>query len=279
VKIEGANVILTGASRGIGRVMATHLARRGARVALSARSEDSLQEVAKEIQARGGTALAVACDVTAEEDRAELLRRVESELGPIDVLINNAAIESVRAFADMPEKDIADIVDTNLLATLLLTRAVLPSMLERRRGHVVNISSVAGKTMTPWNSVYSATKHALIGWTQSLRVELHGSGVSASVICPGFVLREGLFARWGDERTGKRSGTATTPEKVAAATIRAIEKDVPEIVVSGPVGRIADVAFAVSPSLTATVGRRSPAVKLFRDEAERRRAEGKSLSE
>ena len=279
MQIAGANVILTGASRGIGRVMATVLAGREARLALAARSEESLREVCTAIESQGGTAVAIACDIASEDDRRELVRRTESKLGPVDILINNAAIESVRAFADMPEGDIEGIVDTNLLGTLLLTRAVLPSMLNRRRGHIVNISSVAGKTMTPWNSVYSATKHALVGWTQSLRAELHGTGVSASVICPGFILREGLFSRWGDERTGKLSGAATTPEKVAAAVVRAIEKDVPEIVVSGPVGKIADVAFAISPSITATVGRRSPAVKLFRDEAERRRAAGKSLSE
>jgi short-subunit dehydrogenase len=279
MEIVGANVIVTGASRGIGRVMSAFLADRGARLALTARSEESLREVCKEIEAQGGTAVAIPSDITSEEDRQELIRRAESELGPADVLINNAAIESIRAFVDMPEHDIEDIVHTNLLATLLLTRSVLPSMVARRRGHIVNISSVAGKTLTPWNSVYSATKHALVGWTQSLRVELHGSGVSASVVCPGFVLGEGLFSRWGDERTGRRSGAATKPEKVAAAVVRAIEKDVPEIVVSGPVGKIADVAFAISPAITATVGRRSPAVKLFRDEAERRRAEGRSLSE
>jgi short-subunit dehydrogenase len=243
VEIAGTNVILTGASRGIGKVMATVLAGREARLALTARSEEALREVCKAVEAQGGTAVAIPSDIASDDDRRELVRRTESELGPVDILINNAAIESVRAFADMPEEDIEGIVNTNLLGTLLLTRSVLPSMLEAGRGHIVNISSVAGKTMTPWNSVYSATKHALVGWTQSLRAELHGSGVSASVICPGFILREGLFSRWGDERTGKLSGAATTPEKVA------------------------------------TVGRRSPAVKLFRDEAERRRAEGRSLSE
>ena len=194
------------------------------------------------------------------------------------MLVNNAAIESVRAFAEMPEEDIHDMVDINLISTMQLSRIVLPGMLQRRRGHIVNISSVAGKAIAPWNSVYSATKHALVGWTHSLRVELHGTGVSASVICPGFVLREGLFSRWGDEKTARRSGTFTTPEKVAGAVVRAIERDVPEIVSAGVLGRISDVALALSPRMTSAVGRRSPAVKLFREENARRRAEGRSRS-
>jgi len=127
--------------------------------------------------------------------------------------------------------------------------------------------------------VYAATKHALVGWTLAMRVELEGTGVSASVICPGFVAREGLFARWGDEKTGRRSGAFTTPEKVAAAVARAVERDVPEIVSSGPIGRISDVALAISPRLVYTVGKRSPAVALFRKEQARRKAEGRSRTE
>src|SRR5439155_24967481 len=100
----------------------------------------------------------------------------------------------------------------NLVSTMLLTRLVLPEMLERRRGHVVNIASVAGKAIAPWNSVYAATKHALVGWTLSIRVELEGSGVGASVVCPGFVAGAGLWRRWGDEKLGRRSGAFTTPE-------------------------------------------------------------------
>ena len=152
-------------------------------------------------------------------------------------------------------------------------------MLERTRGHVVNIASVAGKTMTPFNSVYSATKHAMVGWTHSVRFELRGTGVSASVICPGFVGGEGLFARWGDEKRGRKSGAFTTPDKVADAVARAIERDLSEVVVSGPLGKIADVAFAISPGLTAAVGKRNPAIAMFREEQARRKAEGRSRTE
>src|SRR2546423_9808226 len=272
--ISGRVVVVTGASRGIGVTIARDLARRGARLALTARSEDALKEIADSIGA-----LAIAADVSSAEDRERVLKTVKGELGPLDVLVNNAGIESIRAFAEMPEQDIRDIVDVNLVAPMLLTRAVLPGMLERKRGHVVNIASVAGKTMTPFNSVYSASKHALVGWTHSIRFELQGSGVSASVICPGFVADEGLFARWGDEKRGRKSGAFTTPKKVADAVAKAIERDLSEVVVSGPIGKIADVAFAISPRLTAAVGSRSPAIEMFREEQARRKAEGRSRTE
>jgi short-subunit dehydrogenase len=119
----------------------------------------------------------------------------------------------------------------------------------------------------------------MIGWTHSIRFELQGTGVSASVICPGFVTDEGLFARWGDEKRGRRSGAMTTPDKVANAVARAIERDLAELVVAGPIGKIADVAFAISPGLTAAVGKRNPAIDMFREEQERRKAEGRSRTD
>jgi short-subunit dehydrogenase len=274
MQIRGAVTIVTGVSRGIGRTIAADLAKRGARLAVAARSEGPLKEVADSIGA-----LAVPADVSSEEDRRRLVQTVESELGPLDVLVNNAGIESIRAFAELPEQDIRDIVEINLLAPMLLARAVLPGMVDRRRGQVVNIASVAGKTMTPFNSVYSASKHALVGWTHSVRFELQGSGVGMSVVCPGFVADEGLFARWGDEKRGRRSGAFTTPEKVSSAVVRAIERNVAEQVVSGPIGKIADVAFAISPGLTAAVGKRSPAIEMFREEQAKRKAEGRSRTE
>jgi len=274
MEISGAVTVVTGASRGIGKVIAGELARRGAKVAVTARSEGDLKTVADSIGA-----VPVVADIASEEDRARIVQQVESELGPIDVLVNNAGIESIRAFAEMPEDDIRDIVDVNLLSTMLLTRRVMPGMLERGRGQVVNIASVAGKAIAPWNSVYSATKHALIGWTLSMRPELEGTGVGASVVCPAFVAREGLFARWGDEKMGKRSGAFTTPEKVATAVARCIEKDIPEIVSSTAIGKVSDVALAISPRIVYSLGKRNPAVKMFKQESDKRKAEGRSRTE
>ena len=272
--INGAVTVVTGASRGIGRVIATDLAARGAKVAVTARTEADLKSVADSIGA-----FAAPADISSDKDRRRVIRSIKAELGPIDVLVNNAEIESIRAFAELPESDIHDIVDANLVSPMLLARLVLPGMLERRWGHVVNIASVAGKAIAPWNSVYSATKHALVGWTLSMRVELEGSGVGTSVVCPAFVAREGLFSRWGDEKMAKRSGAFTTPEKVAADVARAIEHDLPEVVSSSVIGKVSDVALAVSPRIVYALGKRNPAMKLFKDESDRRKAEGRSRTE
>src|SRR5438105_2512349 len=127
--IKGRIVLVTGASRGIGVTIARELARRGGRIAVTARSEEALRKVADSIGA-----VAVPADVSSAEDRERLLKTVESELGPLDVLVNNAGIESIRAFAEMPEQDIRDIVEVNLVSPMLLTRAALPGMLDRGRG-------------------------------------------------------------------------------------------------------------------------------------------------
>jgi short-subunit dehydrogenase len=272
--INGAVTVVTGASRGIGKVIAAELTRRGATVAVTARSEADLKAVADSVGA-----FAVPADIASDEDRQRLVRSVEGELGPIDILVNNAGIESIRAFAEMPEGDVRDIVDVNLVSPMLLTRLVLPGMLERKRGHVVNIASVAGKAIAPWNSVYSGTKHALVGWTLSMRPELEGTGVGVSVVCPAFVAREGLFSRWGDEKMGKRSGAFTTPEKVATDVARAIEHDLPEVVSSTIIGKVSDVALAISPRIVYSLGKRNPAVKMFKQEAELRKSEGRSRTE
>jgi len=150
-----------------------------------------------------------------------------------------------------------------------LTPLVLPGMLERGKGHIVNMASVAGKTIVPFNSVYSATKHAMVGWTHVLRFELHGTGVSASVICPGFVAGEGLFARWGDVRMANRAGMLHQPGGGGSGGTRS-DREGPrrEVVLAGTLGKLADVALAVSPGMTTRLARRSPAVKMFRERGE-----------
>ncbi|MEX2459260.1 MAG: SDR family NAD(P)-dependent oxidoreductase, partial [Actinomycetota bacterium] len=150
---------------------------------------------------------------------------------------------------------------------ILLTRQALPGMLERDRGHVLNMSSSAGKNMVPYSVTYSATKHAVNGFTLSLRAELHGTGVSASVVCPGYVQGAGMYERdWGSKTP---PGTKTTIARVVKRTIDAIEKDLPEVVVSGPLTKVGDVFLAISPRATNRIGWSGP-YKMLRHEAERR---------
>lgn len=273
--LRGSNVVLTGGSRGLGPYIARAVLARGARVTLAARSAEDLEQVRASLDPyRVSTVVA---DVTNEDDRATILADAEAAFGPTDVLINNAGIEQVLPFAEFTEEDIHALVTVNLDAPIQLCRLAVPGMVEQRRGHIVNMASLAGKAAVPYNTVYSGTKHGLVGFSYSLRAELHGTGVSVSVVCPGFVSEAGMFADRAHADVPTGSGTWTTPTKVAGAVVRAIEKDLADVVVSGALGKMADVSLAVAPRLTEAIARRTPAYRIQRQEAEaqtRRRHSG-----
>jgi short-subunit dehydrogenase len=268
VKVTGATVLVTGASRGIGEALARELVEKGARVAITARSADELERVLADLdRRRAGSAIAVPGDVTKRADRARVLKRTAKDLGPVDVLINNAGFDEWSPYLGLEPKHIQRMIELNLTSLILFTREVLPGMLERRRGHVLNMSSSAGKNMVPYSVTYSATKHAVVGFTLSLRAELAGSGVSASVVCPGYVEGAGMYER--DWHSKTPVGTKTTIGKTVRRTIDAIEKDIPEVVVSGPLTKAGDVFLALSPRLTNWIGWKA-AYPMLRQEADRR---------
>ncbi len=184
--LRGTNAVVTGASRGIGVFIARALADKGVNLSLAARSGDELEQVRNEIEAMGVTAIATVCDVANADDRARLLARTEAELGPLDILVNNAAIDIVRRFHEAPDSDFVDTLRINLEAPILLTRAVVPGMLERDRGHVVNISSGAGKVGVPGESAYCSSKHGLVGFTHALRAEYEHTGVGFRWCAPAW---------------------------------------------------------------------------------------------
>jgi short-subunit dehydrogenase len=159
-----------------------------------------------------------------------------------------------------------------------MTRLVVPGMIERGKGHVVNISSLSGRTGPPYHTIYSSTKHGLVGFSAALRNELKGTGVSASVICPGYITEAGMFAEERGMEPPKKAGAWGTPRDVARAVVRAIEKDVPDIIVAKGMAKLADVAFAISPSLVDSVARRTgsykPQEETARREVARRRGDG-----
>ncbi len=248
--LRGANAIVTGASRGIGVYIARALAKEGVNLALAARSIGELEQVRAEMEGLGVRAIAIACDVAKASDRAELIRRTEADLGPIDILVNNAGIERVARFDQAVESDITDTLTINLEAPMLLTRAILPGMLARSRGHVVNIASGAGKVGVPYGSSYCASKHGLVGFTSALRAEYRGRPVGFSVVCPGFVTDAGMYDRWDKNgiHAPKLAGTST-PEKVAAVTIRCIKHNKGEATVNTPPVRPLIVLANIAPSI------------------------------
>ena len=163
-----------------------------------------------------------------------LVDRTERVLGPIDVLINNAGVEITASFTQLTRQELTSMVNLNLTAPVLLTHRVLPGMLERHRGHVVFVSSEAGKVGPAYQAPYAATKAALIGLNQSLRAEYAAAPIGFSVLCPGFIAGDGMYQRMVEEgvRSNRLLGE-TTVEKVATKVLEAIQGDLPEIVETG----------------------------------------------
>ena len=235
--LENKVVLLTGASRGIGVHIAHALVSEGARIALVARNQQGLETVCRALKDRQATAESFSCDVTHMSALPDLVSSVEARLGPIDVLINNAGVEWASYYEDLTNDDIDQVIAVNLTATLQLSRLVLPGMLERNRGHIVNMASLAGLGAMAFGEPYCAAKHGVVGFTKALRASLQtrGVNVSASAVCPGYVRGEGMFA---DKQAtfGVQAPSivgTTTPEKVAHAVLKAIKDDRPEVVVNG----------------------------------------------
>lgn len=258
-ELEGRAAVVTGASRGIGRHIARALAAEGVDLGLVARSAGALERAASELgEAHGVAASPIPADLSDRREVEGAAARARSELGAVDVLVNNAGLMSAHPFHLRDPDEIEKGVRVNLLAPLLLARHLVPEMVERGRGHVVNISSVAGKVGPPYEEIYGATKAGLIGFTQSLRREYRGSGVSASVICPGYVTGTGMYADVVDETgaTAPEGIGRATPADVASAVLRGIRDDAPEIVVNSAPVRPLTVLSEASPRLGEWLGRR-----------------------
>ncbi|QIX60253.1 3-ketoacyl-ACP reductase [Hymenobacter sp. BT18] len=185
--IAGKIALVTGAGKGIGRAVALALAQEGAHVALLARTETDLQAVAEEIRRLGGKVALTAADVA---DRAAVDAAVQhftAELGPIDILINNAGIGTFAKFLDMDPAEWEHIIQVNLLGTYYVTRAVLPGMIERQLGDIINISSTAGQRGAATTSAYSASKFGVLGLTESLMQEVRKHNIRVSALTPSTI--------------------------------------------------------------------------------------------
>lgn len=250
--LQGRVAIVTGASRGIGVDIARALIDRGVRVALAARSADELESVRAAFGRSSEEVIAVTCDVTSGEDRRNLLAVTESTLGPLDILVHNAGIEATGHFDRIEPGSMTHLIEVNLVAPMLFTREVLPGMLERGRGHVVQVASAAGKGGAPFLAPYSASKHGLVGLSASLRAEYHGRPVGFSVVCPGFVTDTGMYWRWQKNGvSAPKTAGSTTPQKVAEAVIKSIVKDRAEILVNTPSLKPTFILGAIAPGLSA----------------------------
>lgn len=244
--INGKFILLTGGSRGIGPVIAEALAARGAHIALAARSEESLKATAANLSKYGIQTMIVPVDLSQTTESKRLIDTVMENFGRIDILINNAGLETEGAFLDLSWNEIQKTIEVNLLAPMALTYYVLPHMLERNTGHIVNIASVAAKIGAPYSTTYCGTKAGLSEWTRGLRLELAGSGVNFSTILPGYINEVGMFAKFQLKSPALLG--STTPNKVARAVVKAIENEKLEIFVNSSPARLLSIACELSPS-------------------------------
>lgn len=241
--------LVTGGSRGIGPRIARALARQGVHVGVAARDAAGLGRTVDEVRGLGVRAEALQADLSSAEAREALVARATEVLGAIDILVNNAGLEPEGPFAEIEPAAIEVTVEVNLIAPMHLTRQVLPEMIERDVGHVVNIASLGGKKGAPYDAVYCGTKAALVEWTAGVRAELEGTGVSLSAICPGYVREIGMFARHG-MRAPALLGSCS-PDDVANAVVDAIRRDRPEVIVNDRPVRLLLALNALFPRLGA----------------------------
>jgi NAD(P)-dependent dehydrogenase (short-subunit alcohol dehydrogenase family) len=185
--LDGKVALVTGAGRGIGKAVALSLAQAGCRVILAARTRENLEAVQKEILSQGGDALAVPADLTVDEDIQRLVEESQAKWGAVDILINNAGWGKRAPVVSASLTDWDQTFRLNLRAPMVLAKALLPSMIVKREGAVINIGSVSGKTGEANGAAYSASKFGLIGFTQSLYEEVREHGIKVAVILPGFV--------------------------------------------------------------------------------------------
>ena len=215
--VKGAIAVVTGASSGIGEATAVALAQRGAKVVLAARRLDRLESMADRITRAGGTALAVPCDVTDDGELRTLRGVVEEAFGPVDVLVNNAGIPGGGELATLDYDQIRTVVEVNVLGVMFGTRAFLPGMLARGHGHIVNVASLAGRFATPGASVYTASKHAVVAFSEAVNSEVEGRSVHVTAVNPGLVATEG-FPQW---QINPR--LVMQPERVAEAIVTVVQ--------------------------------------------------------
>lgn len=252
-QIRDQVIAITGASSGIGRAAALKFAERGARLVLIARRERALDELAEQCRRLGGQARVAALDVT---DGDALQRAVDDALashGRIDAWINNASMLMVGKFLDCSPEVYRRLIDTNFFGYVNGARAVLPQFKRQGHGTLVNVASMAGKIGTPYQSAYSASKFAVVGWSESLRMELFLEGEKAIHVCtvlPAFIDTP-LFQHAANYtgRALKPGRPVYSPDKVASALLRAVRSPRREIVVGLP-ARVAMASHAIAPDLT-----------------------------
>lgn len=271
--MEPRNAIITGASHGIGVHIARALSARGTNLLLVARSEAELARLAKELRGHGTTVAFAAIDLSGPRAAEQVLAAASAELPSVNVLVNNAAVELQRRFHTLSMDEIERVIRVDLITPVALSRLLLPQMLDQGYGRIINISSLAGHVGFPFSEAYAASKDGLIAFSRVLRNDYRHAGVSASAIVLGAVKGAGVGQRTLDELDLKTNTSfMVTPEKVANAVLRAIDKDKAEIVVMPGPGRLMKALMDLFPALGPAMTRISGGGKVMKQVADLREA-------
>lgn len=252
---KGRTALVTGASRGIGPLIARRIASYGGHVVLTGRSAADLQAVASDLAANGADVSFIPCDLTEPGAAETLVKEVERQHGGIDLLVNNAGGDPLREFHAMTIDENLRTLQLNLVAPLALSHAALDGMLLRGRGHIVNISAMAGRLSFPYTEVYAAAKDGIIGFTRVFRADYQQRGVSASVLILGAIRGAGQGQRMLDESGMKASGFMAPAATVAGAVIKAVTKDRAEMVIMPGPGRFLRAVMDYFPGLGPALNR------------------------
>ena len=252
---KGRTALITGASRGIGPLIAREIARQGGHVVLTGRSADDLRAVTAELAADGADVSFIPADLTQPGAAEALVQAIEDQRGGIDLLVNNAGGDPLREFHTITIEENLRTLQLNLIAPVALTHAALPGMLARGRGHIINISAMAGRVAFPYTEVYAAAKDGLIGFTRVLRGDYHARGLSASVLILGAIRGAGQGQRMLDDAGMKTARYMAPAETVARAVVKAVKKDRTELVVMPGPGRLLRAVLDYFPSLGPALNR------------------------
>src|SRR5437588_6385163 len=274
--------IVTGASHGIGPYIVRALAKESMNLVLAARSEQELEQVATvpDIRANGMHVLTVPTDVTAREALSALVSAAERTVGSVDVLVHNAGGDPQREFHHYTAEDVEPLNQLKLTGPIELTRLLLPGMLQRKQGHIVNISSLGGSIGFPYTEVYSASKDGLIGFTRVLRADYRQAGVSSSVLILGPIGGAGTGARTMEEMNLHMSAMdkafLSPPEAVAQAVLKSIRRDKEEVVIMPGPGRLMRALMTLFPGMGPMMNQMTGGTRLIKqvvDFRERQRAQ------
>lgn len=275
MRIEsGDTALVTGGSRGMGLHIVRALARRGVRLVIAARSAEALAQVQAELRQTGAEVATVVADLGDRASVEALAEAATRAYGRIDILVNNAGVETALAYEHRSLDDIEQTLAINLGGPLLLTRLLLPQMLQNGRGHIVSIASAAGVIPTAYEEPYAASKAGLVAFMRSLRLTAQDCGwpVGASVICPGFMTGTGMYENTRRSFGGAAPKLAGTMDAAALgdAVIRAVERDLPDLYLMPGPARLNAATGIVAPRFFEWLMRAFDVAAFFRNAARQR---------